>query len=143
MAARSKQLFIGPLAKLARVSVDTVRYYEKIGLLPRAERTASGYRIYNAPAADRLLFIQKAQKLGFTLDEIKQVLDLRGTGTLPCEEVISMGQQRLDAVEMQLAALTALRDSLRKYVRRWKRNTNAKACAATQFCNLIEEIDLA
>lgn len=140
--ATDKPLFIGALARKAGVSVDTVRYYEKIGLMPPPQRTPAGYRSFEPSSIDRLLFIQKAQRLGFSLEEIKRVLDQRGTGELPCGTVISMAQTRLDGVESQLAELSALRDTLRKHLRKWKRSSNSKACAATQFCNLIEEIEL-
>ncbi len=142
MVSDRKPVFIGTLAKRAGVSVDTIRYYEKIGLLPPADRTQSGYRNYGPLAKDRLIFIQKAQRLGFSLGEIKRVLDQRGTGELPCATVISMAQTRLDDVESQLAALTILRGTLRKHLIKWKRSSNREACAATQFCNLIEEIEL-
>lgn len=142
MESDKKTVFIGTLAKNAGVSVDTIRYYEKIGLLPVADRTQSGYRTYGPLARNRLIFIQKAQKLGFSLDEIKRVLDQRGTGELPCDAVIAMAQTRLNAVESQLAELTTLGETLRKHLRKWKRSSNEKACAATQFCNLIEEIEL-
>lgn len=143
MKATNKPLFIGALARQAGVSVDTVRYYERIGLIPRPGRTPAGYRSFEPSSIDRLFFIQKAQKLGFTLEEIKRVLDQRGTGALPCDTVISMAQTRLDAVESQLAELSSLRDTLCKHLRQWKRSSTSAACAATQFCNLIEEIDLA
>lgn len=102
MESDKKTVFIGTLAKNAGVSVDTIRYYEKIGLLPVADRTQSGYRTYGPLARNRLIFIQKAQKLGFSLDEIKRVLDQRGTGELPCDAVIAMAQTRLNAVELSL-----------------------------------------
>ena len=142
MTVENKPLFIGALARQAGVSVDTVRYYEKIGLMPRSGRTPVGYRTFGPSAIDRLLFIQKAQKLGFTLDEIRHVLDQRGTGELPCNAVITMAQTRLDAVESQLAELAAFRDTLRKLLRKWKRSSTSEACAATRFCNLIEEVEL-
>ena len=142
MDSNKKPVFIGTLAKHAGVSVDTIRYYEKIGLLPPPDRTQSGYRTYGPLAKHRLVFIQKAQKLGFSLEEIKRVLDQRGTGELPCGAVISMAQTRLNAVESQLAELTTLGKTLRKHLRKWKRSSNEKACTATQFCNLIEEIEL-
>ena len=138
-----KSLFIGHLAREAGVSTDTIRYYEHVGLLPRPGRSNARYRIYHPESLKRLRFIQKAQKLGFSLAEIKEVLDLRETGNLPCDSVIQMAQKRLSGLEAQLATLSALRDIVQKHLRRWKRQSNNKACAASQFCNLIEEIELA
>lgn len=142
MGTKGKEFFIGQLAKEAGVSTDTIRYYERIRLMPRPGRNTSGYRIYNLDTVTRISFIQKAQALGFSLEEIKDVLDLRGTGKLPCETVIQMAEFRLAGIEQQLATLSVLRDSIRKYIRRWKRQSNNKACAASQFCNLIEEIEI-
>ena len=68
-------LQIGEIAALADVSVDTVRYYEKLKLLPTAARTNSGYRVFSVETADRIRFIKQAQEMGFTLDEIKQLED--------------------------------------------------------------------
>ena len=140
MEAKEKPIFIGQLASEAGVSTDTIRYYERIRLMPRPSRNNSGYRIYNLDSVTRLAFIHKAQVLGFSLEEIKDVLDLRGTGKLPCDSVIQMAESRLFDVEQKLATLSSLRDSLKKNLRRWKRQRSTDACAASQFCNLIEDI---
>ncbi len=135
-----KSLFIGQLARQSGVTTDTIRYYERIGLMPRTRRSASGYRLYASSAAARLQFIQKAQAFGFSLDEIQTVLNLRGTGKLPCSTVIELAETRLQHVERQLATLNILQESLRKNLRKWKRKSNQASCAASQFCNLIEEL---
>ena len=66
----SKTLYSGDLAKMAAVSLDTIRHYEKIGVLPRASRTQSGYRVYPASALERVLVVQRALRIGFTLAEL-------------------------------------------------------------------------
>lgn len=142
METKVKPLFIGQLAREAGVSPDTIRYYERIRLLPKPGRNNSGYRVYNLDTVTRIEFIQKAQTLGFSLEDIKDVLDLRGTSKLPCNSVIQMAETRLADVERKLATFTVLRDSLKRNIRRWKRQNNTKACAASQFCNLIEEIEI-
>jgi DNA-binding transcriptional MerR regulator len=142
MEAKEKQLFIGQLAIEAGVSTDTIRYYERISLLPPPGRNNSGYRIYNLDSVTRLAFIQKAQVVGFSLEEIKDVLDLRKTGKLPCDSVIQMAESQLVDVEKKLSTLSTLRDRIKMNIRHWKRQHSTDACAAAQFCNLIEEIEI-
>ncbi len=109
-------LHIGRLAAEARVSADTVRYYERERLLPPPMRSASGYRVYPAAAIDRLKFIRRAKELGFSLDEIRDLLavsDGRGAGV---ENVLGIATRRLADVEARLDELTRLRDGLRELV---------------------------
>lgn len=141
-ATNAKALLIGQLAQRGGVKTDTVRFYERAGLLPRAERTAAGYRVYPPKAAERLQFIRKGQALGLSLEEIKRVLRLRDSGTLPCDYVVELAERRLREVERELAEMQSFRDSLRRYLHRWKRSANPDACAAVQFCNLIEEMEI-
>ena len=82
-----RPLLIGRLAKLAGVKSDTVRFYERSGLLPKPLRTASAYRVYDDAALKQLRFIKKAQSLGFSLDEVGRILHLRGQGGRTCRAV--------------------------------------------------------
>lgn len=112
----SKSMHIGRLAAQANVSVDTVRYYERARLLPTPSRTVSGYRMYPAAAVDRLRFIRRAKELGFSLEEIRDLLalsDQRDTGVASIRDIAA---QRLADVEARLAELTRLRDSLKNLV---------------------------
>ena len=124
------------------MSNRTQRFYERAGLLPRPERTATGYRAYPPAAVHRLRFIRKAQALGLSLDEIKRVLQMRDSGTVPCDYVIGLAERRLRGVERELAGLQVVRDALHRCLRHWKRTANPDACAAAQFCNLIEAVEL-
>lgn len=111
-----KSIRIGQLAAQAHVSVDTVRYYERAGLLPSPSRTASGYRTYPAGTVERLQFIRRAKDLGFSLDEIRDLLalsDQRGTGV---SEIREIAARRLADVETRLAELSRLRDGLKQLV---------------------------
>lgn len=128
---------IGELAKLGRVSVQTIRYYERYGLLGTPLRKASRYRIYGKQDEQRLRFILHAKTLGFTLDEIKRVLDLRQRQTCPCGEVRRIGEDRLAELETQIAQLTNFRDQLARAVRQWKRQPD-KAPSGDAICVLIE-----
>lgn len=102
---------IGYAAKTAGVGVDTVRYYEREGLLSKAARTASGYRLYAEADVERLRFIRQAKALGFTLDDIAELLRLQdGRGTRP--QVRARARQRIDDLDRKIRELSAIRDAL-------------------------------
>jgi len=110
-------LTIGKAARQAQVGIDTVRFYERQGLLPAASRTASGYRLYTADDVDRLRFIRRAKTLGFSLHEIAELLRLNaGNGTRG--SVRKLAQRRLEDLERKIAELGAIRDALAQLVRR-------------------------
>jgi DNA-binding transcriptional MerR regulator len=102
-------LRVAELATAAGVRPDTVRYYERAGLLPAPERTAAGYRSYDAGALDRLRFIQGAQRLGLRLADIRTLLTVRDTGTCPCEPAEQLLRRRMAEVDAEIARLLALR----------------------------------
>jgi MerR family copper efflux transcriptional regulator len=101
---------IGTLARRAGVSVDTVRYYEKSGLLTPEARLPSGYRRYNDVQVSRLRFIRRAQELGFTLKDIRELLGLSKQRDVA--KVKRAAQKKLTEVEARLTALTRIRDGL-------------------------------
>jgi MerR family transcriptional regulator, Zn(II)-responsive regulator of zntA len=112
-----KGLLIGELAAELGLNPKTIRYYEEIGLLPEPERSESGYRLYTRDDLERLRFIGKAKAIGLSLEQIAEVLALRGAGRQPCEHVLALLDEKLAAVDRQLRALrdfkrdlTALRD---------------------------------
>ncbi len=102
-------LRVAQLAETVGVSGDTIRYYERAGLLPRPTRTRSGYRTYGAEAIDRLRFIQGAQRLGLRLKDIADLLSVRDTGQCPCEPAEQLLRRRLAELDAELARLQALR----------------------------------
>ncbi len=107
-------LRVGELAHEVGVAPDTIRYYERIGLLPPPSRTSSGYRKYGVEAIDRMGFIQGAQRLGLTLSDVRDLLAVPDAGTCPCEPAEQLLRRRLDELDVELARLTALRaDMLR------------------------------
>lgn len=106
------QLTIGQLAGRLGLNPRTIRYYERIGLLPAPERTGAGYRLYGAADAERLRFIKSAQHLGLTLGEIGEVLAFRERGQAPCRYVASVIDQRLGEVSQQLRDLRAFKREL-------------------------------
>ncbi|MCI0724368.1 MAG: heavy metal-responsive transcriptional regulator [Acidobacteria bacterium] len=115
------KLSIGRVARAARVSVQTIRYYERLGLLAPARRTANGYRADRPEATERLAFIKHAQALGFSLDEIKAILRLKYAGQSPCECVRKLLEDKLGRVERQIAELRRFRVELRKTLVRARR----------------------
>lgn len=120
-------LTIGKLARQAGVGIDTVRFYEREGLLPRANRTESGYRLYMAGDVDRLRFIRRAKGLGFSLQEIAQLLDLNaGKGSRA--NVKRLAEHRLADLDQKLRELTGIRDALSKLVRQCSGQGSIKGC---------------
>ena len=100
---------VGELAAAVGVRPDTIRYYEKAGLLPQAARTPGGYREYDDAAIDRLRFIQGGQRLGLSLTDIGDLLAVRDTGECPCEPAEQLLARRIAEVDTEIARLTSLR----------------------------------
>lgn len=103
---------IGELARLGDVSAKTIRYYESIGLLPEPGRTPAGYRDYDPSYADRLTFIRTAQRLGITLDEVKEILAFRERGEAPCSYVRGVIDAQVESIDRRIAELEQLRRQL-------------------------------
>jgi DNA-binding transcriptional MerR regulator len=112
-------LKIGEVAARVGVSRDTLRYYEKIGLLPRAVRTPSGYRQYSEAAVERVRLVRMAVRFGFSLAELATFLRVRDRGGAPCRTVRGAGERILATVEQQIADLSAMRDTVRDTLRLW------------------------
>jgi DNA-binding transcriptional MerR regulator len=112
-------LTIGKLAALASVTPDTIRYYERVGLLPKAPRTPAGYRQYANPVVHRLEVIRNAQKFGFSLAEIAAFLRVRDSGGKPCAEVRAAAARMLQAVDQQIADLKTTRRHMEHTLRDW------------------------
>ncbi len=103
---------IGQVASGAGVNIQTVRYYERRGLLPRAPRTASGYRQYDPDAVARLRFIKRAQNIGFSLEEIAELLDLRVEHRAACAAVETKAKEKIAMVEKKTSELERMRTVL-------------------------------
>ena len=109
-------LKIGDIAKATATNVETVRYYERIGLLPPPERTSSNYRSYTPAHLDRLSFIRHARGLGFDTADIRSLLNLADDPARDCGEVDQIASGHLKAVEEKIARLTILKDELSRMV---------------------------
>ena len=105
-------LRVGELASAAGVTGDTIRYYERTGLLPAPERTTAGYRVFDKGAVDRLRFIQGCQRLGLRLADIADLLAVRDTGVCPCEPAEHLLHRRLTELDAEIARMTSLRGEI-------------------------------
>ena len=112
MDTRAAGLTIGKVARSAGLAIDTVRYYEREGLLEIPARTASGYRHYSPDAVARLRFIRQAKDLGFSLSEIKELLALRVTPGKSCADVKARAEVKIADVDRRIAQLTRMRKAL-------------------------------
>lgn len=130
----------GELAERAGVGVQTLHYYERLGLLPKPDRSASNYRLYPAGALRRIQFIKKAQALGFVLEEIKEILGLREQGRAPCRCVADVGKKHLQELDVRIAALQEFRRELAAVVPKWEKKTSRQRKCAGEFCDLIERL---
>ena len=110
-------LRISQVASQADVNLETIRYYERQGLLPKPPRTGANYRRYPADTVGRVLFVKQAQALGFTLKEIKELLSLRATPRARCEDVRRRAELKMHDIDEKLHALQAMREALRTLVR--------------------------
>ena len=127
-------LKIGEVSKRSGVGIEALRFYEKSGLLDRPRRTESGYRVYDDSVLDRLAFIKKAQVLGFTLDEIRELIAHKRRGENPCGEVRQIVKGRLKDLDERIAQMTQYRDELSAALKEWEKTKER----AGHVCGLIE-----
>lgn len=118
MNVHARVFTIGALAKAAGVTTPTVRYYEEIGLLPKAERTSGGQRNYGSDDLNRLTFIKQCRDFGFSIDQVRLLLDLSISSDRDCAETRDIAQAHLDEVRAKLSELRALESRLENFVTR-------------------------
>lgn len=107
---------IGEASKASGCHIETIRYYERIGLLPRAMRTDSGYREYTAGEVDRLRFITRSRRLGFSLDEIRSLLDLAEDACLSCADVDRIARSHLATIQQRMRELRRISEELKRTI---------------------------
>jgi Cu(I)-responsive transcriptional regulator len=110
------ELSIGGLAQQTSCKVQTIRYYEQIGLMPEPLRTNGNQRRYDLRHAERLAFIRHSRELGFSLDAIRQLLDLSDDPDRPCENVDAIAKNQLQEVNRRIASLKALKTELERMI---------------------------
>ena len=133
------RLKIGEISKQTRISVGALRYYENLGLL-KSDRGENGYRYYHQEAVKQVLFIKKAQALGFSLDDIHEVLNVHQQGDVSCEVVHSMLQDKIEQIEAQIQKMMAFNAELEDYRDRW--DTCQPYPQPGEICPLISSISL-
>jgi DNA-binding transcriptional MerR regulator len=124
-------VLIGELARLSGVTAETIRYYEREGILPKPRRMGSGkYRRYEARDADRLRFVRRARDLGFSLDDIRTLLDLAASDRgRPCGSVDELCRSHISSIDEKLAQLTALRKELHRLTSECNPGGKIRDCA--------------
>ena len=131
-------LKIGEVAKLSGVGIEALRFYEKSGLLERPARTEAGYRLYNEETLERLAFIRRAQVLGFSLAEIKQIIAERRAGASPCAHVREIVRRRLRELDERMAEMRRYRRELSAALDEW----DAAGDVEGHVCGLIEGTEI-
>lgn len=128
---------IGELAKRLDLNTQTIRYYERIGLLPEPERTEAGYRAYGEEDERRIRFIKNARNAGLTLGEVKEVLAFHERGDVPCEYVTGAIARRAEEVERQIAELTEFKGDLDRLYARAKEQVK-RGSGPQGYCHILE-----
>ena len=126
---------IGQLAEKAHVNVETVRYYERRGLIPAPPRRESGYRQYSREDVSRILFIKRAQELGFTLKEISDLLELRVDPDTTCEDVRRQAEAKIGDIEERIQSLQKMKQALSKLV------ASCEGRGPTAECPILEALE--
>jgi DNA-binding transcriptional MerR regulator len=119
MASETGPLLAGQLARLAGISTDTLRHYERKGLIPAAPRRANGYRAYPREALDRVHVVRQALAMGFTIRELADIMKARARGGAPCARVRELAAAKLRELDTRLEEMARLRDSLAKTLQDW------------------------
>lgn len=119
MTDKLRGLRSGELARAAGVSTDTLRHYERVGVLSKAPRTQSGYRAYPAETLERVHMIRHAVRLGFTLGELAEILQTRDRGGVPCKRVLSLLESKLEGLGEHIAELQSMQKYMRRIVDDW------------------------
>ena len=129
----SESFSIGELAKATGTKAETVRYYERIGLLPEPARTSGNYRAYARPHLERLSFIRRARDLGFALDQVRALLRLVADREQSCAEVVQIAKLHLTEVDRKIADLVSLGSELRQLIDKCRHGTIAE-------CRILEAL---
>ena len=127
---------IGEIAKKIGVQPESIRYYERIGLLPKAERGTAGYRVFTREHLDRVGLIKKMQAHGFSLDEIRRMLELKFTRGHSCQNAREGLRQKLQAIDRQIEGLKAFRKEVLEALRTCERSLEVHA--PDDFCPVLE-----
>jgi DNA-binding transcriptional MerR regulator len=128
----------GELARLAGISADTLRHYERLGILPKPPRTNGGYRNYAANSLDRVQLIQSALKVGFSLSELATILKMRDRGEVPCHRVRAIAERKLQDLKQQINDLLSMRDQVERILKDW--DVRLAGSGKGQLARLLESL---
>src|SRR5262245_19079549 len=134
-------MLIGDIARLSDITPATIRYYEEIGGLSAPRRSQSGYRHYSETALDELRFIKKGQGLGFSQEEIGEILKISRAGEAPCSHVLELAERNLAAADERIRHLQQFRTRLAAQISKWKGKSIA-GCNSGKLCEIITSADL-
>ena len=133
-----QKLKVSQVARIAGVGSDSIRHYERIGILPKAERSPSGYRMWNAHDVRYLKWIALAKRVGFTLRELTEIFQMYRAGRPPCHSVRDLLQRKLIELDHQIHELSTLRNKLRPVLARW--NGRLSQAARGEFVSLFDDL---
>ena len=136
MNKNQKEITIGALAHAASVNVETVRYYQRKGLIDEPKKPAHGFRKYSPDIVENIKFIKRAQKLGFSLNEIADLLEL-GSGS--CDDVKIRAEVKRDKIETQIKDLEILRDTLNNLISQCNKGKNKQHCPIVETLLLKDQ----
>jgi len=119
---------IGEVAKLAEVNIQTIRYYERCNILRPKSKKDSGFRLYSRDAVKTIKFIKHAQELGFKLDEIKELMNLRAPSAGRCERVRKQASEKLGDIQQKISMLKRIEKNLRKLITDCEQNKTSQTC---------------
>ncbi len=131
-----QKLTVGKLAGKAEVNIETIRYYENIGLMPKPKRLESGYRVYTENDLKKLLFIKNSKQLGFTLKEIKELLFLKVDDDKNCNDVRRVAEKKISEIDLKIIEMKKIKKALVKLSQKCK-STSGDECP---ILNEIESI---
>lgn len=126
-------MMIGELSKATGCKIETIRYYERIGVIPKPPRTTGGHRDYDTPHLKRLNFVRRSRELGFSLDEIRQILRLVNGGDVTCEQVHDIALEHLSDVRAKIS-------DLRRMERTLKDTASRCSGGETPYCPIVETL---
>ncbi|MBI2979847.1 MAG: MerR family transcriptional regulator [Chloroflexi bacterium] len=129
--------FIGQLSRKLGISTNTIRYYERLGLIPQPYRAHNTYRVYAKEHEEHLIFIQKAKRFGLSLNEIKTLVDIRAIGEMPCEEAKRLIRMHLEDLNTRIQKMIVFRDELAER----SQQLESVGAASGAVCGLIERED--
>src|SRR5713226_7160083 len=133
--AQVEKLTVSRLARLGGVNLETIRYYERKGLLPKPPRTASGYRVFPTDAARRLRFIKRAQELGFSLKEIRDLLSLRIRPGMSRADIQARAHAKVADIDEKIRTLNGMKKALRGLAER------CDGCGPLDECPILRSLD--